>query len=78
MELKVKNKNVKIIASKMCKNKEISLVAINDGNCTSYLILIDSLKEHGDGYIYDDLDAAKKDFNSLLNNECGNVFSRED
>ena len=66
MENFIDNDGVKIIDNGTYKDTQIRLIAINYTFKPKFLILIGSDKESGDGYIYDDLAEAKKDYKLIL------------
>lgn len=70
--------NIKVIESGKYKDIPVCLISINEKAKIQYMILLNCNEEQGDGYIYDDIDVAKRDFQSLLNNDFDNVFSKED
>lgn len=61
------NNDVKIIKNGMYKDKPICLITINNETKIQYMILLNCNEKSGDGYIYDDIENAMKDFNLLLN-----------
>lgn len=62
----VNNENVEIIDYGSYKNIPLKLIAVDYNFEKKYLILIGTDKQFGDGYIYDDLAVARKEYELML------------
>lgn len=62
----VNSENLKIIETGIYKNIPIKLMSLDYNFEKKYLIIIGSDKQFGDGYIYDNLLEAQKDYRLML------------
>ncbi len=65
----IKNENIKILKRGEFKNKSFCLIAVSSDTQEQYIILLNSNRNSGDGYLYDSLEEAQKDFTLLLHGE---------
>lgn len=62
----VNSENLETIETGIYKNVPIKLISLDYNYEKKYLILIGCNQQFGDGYIYDDLSEAKKDYKLML------------
>lgn len=62
----VNSENLEIIETGIYKNVSIKLISLNYDSDKRYLIIIGCDKQFGDGYIYDNLSEAKRDYKLML------------
>lgn len=65
----VDSENLEIIETGIYKNVPIKLISLDYDSGKRYLIIIGCDKQFGDGYIYDDLSEAKRDYKLMLEGE---------
>lgn len=62
----VNSENLEIIETGIYKNVPIKLISLDYDSKKRYLIIIGCDKQFGDGYIYDNISEAKRDYELII------------